>query len=213
MEPNGPNGPSVETAIIGAGDGIGEPELHNEAHLINKTGMDKKSLDLIFAVEQMIQAKQHTEIQLGEQQDRLNHANGYIERLNRDGKNLSRMIEEREKSILDLEQKIVEKNMKVDAVAEEYRELQRKLSSEIEELQSVIDLEKQKYEVLLAKHNEGLTEKNKRIVELEERISRQETENQHLKTKFEAAHQEKIYLANMISDFTSRMSAPMGKEG
>lgn len=193
--------------------GEAEEEIPVESVLASRSGMDKKSLDLIFAVEQMIQAKQHSELQISETQDRLAHANGHIERLNRDMKHLSRVVEEREKSILDLEQKMIEKNMKMDAVAEEYREMQRKLATEIEELKSVIDLEKQKYGSLLAKHNEGLAEKNKRILELEERISRQEAENQHLKQKYESTHQEKVYLSNMISDFTSRMATPIGREG
>lgn len=179
----------------------------------NKSNLDKKSLDLLFAVEQMIQAKQYSELQVNELQDRLHHAGGNIDRLNRDVKHLSQVIEEREKSIMELEQRIVEKNMKVDQVVEDYRELQRKLTAEIEELKSVINLEQQKYENLLHKHNDTLSEKNKRIHELEETIGRQEVENQHLKQKFEATHQEKVYLANMINDFTNRMSVPLGKEG
>lgn len=178
----------------------------------NKAKMDKKSLDLIFAVEQMIQAKQHTELQVNELQDRLSHAGGNIERLNRDARHLNKIIEEREKSIHELEQKIVDKNMKVDQVVEDYRELQRKMSAEIEELKSVIELEQQKYDGLLQKHNDTLAEKNKRIHELEEKIGRQEVENQHLKQKYEVTHQEKVYLANMISDFTNRMSAPLGSD-
>lgn len=184
-----------------------------DAPALNKSNLDKKSLDLLFAVEQMIHAKQYSELQISELQDRLNHSGGNIERLNRDVKHLSQVIEEREKSILELEQRIVEKNMKVDQVVEDYRELQRKLTAEIEELKSVINLEQQKYENLLHKHNDTLADKNKRIHDLEERISRQEVENEHLKQKFEATHQEKVYLANMISDFTNRMSVPLGKEG
>ncbi|OUS74402.1 hypothetical protein B1748_21515 [Paenibacillus sp. MY03] len=180
---------------------------------IQKSRMDKKSLDLVLAVEQMIQAKQHTELQNSELQDRLAHSGGHIERLNRDVKQLTRVIEEREKSILDLEQKIVDKNMKVDQVAEDYRELERRMTAEIEELKSVIELEKQKYGSLQVKHNDVLAEKNKRIHELEEKIGRQDVEHQHLKQKFETTHQEKVYLANMISDFTNRMSTPIGREG
>ncbi|RJX36818.1 hypothetical protein D3P09_25220 [Paenibacillus pinisoli] len=182
------------------------------ANVPDKSNMDKKSLDLIFAVEQMIHAKQHTELQVNELQDRLSHAAGNIERLNRDARHLNKVIEEREKSILELEQKIVDKNMKVDQVVEDYRELQRKMSVEIDELKSVIELEQQKYNGLLQKHNDSLADKNKRIHELEEKIGRQEVENQHLKQKYESTHQEKVYLANMISDFTNRMSAPLGRE-
>lgn len=184
-----------------------------ESIFIQKSRMDKKSLDLVLAVEQMIQAKQHIEMQNSELQDRLTHSGGNIDRLNRDVKHLTKVIDEREKSILDLEQKIVDKNMKVDQVAEDYRELERRLTSEIEELKSVIELEKQKYISLQTKHNDALADKNKRVHELEEKISRQEVEHQHLKQKYDTTHQEKVYLANMISDFTNRMSAPIGREG
>jgi chromosome segregation ATPase len=184
-----------------------------ESIFIQKSRMDKKSLDLVLAVEQMIQAKQHTEMQNSELQDRLTHSGGNIDRLNRDVKHLTKVIDEREKSILDLEQKIVDKNMKVDQLAEDYRELERRLTSEIEELKSVIELEKQKYISLQSKHNDVLADKNKRMHELEEKVNRQEVEHQHLKQKYETTHQEKVYLANMISDFTNRMSAPIGREG
>jgi chromosome segregation ATPase len=184
-----------------------------ESIFIQKSRMDKKSLDLVLAVEQMIQAKQHTEMQNSELQDRLTHSGGNIDRLNRDVKHLTKVIDEREKSILDLEQKIVDKNMKVDQLAEDYRELERRLTSEIEELKSVIELEKQKYISLQSKHNDVLADKNKRVHELEEKVNRQEVEHQHLKQKYETTHQEKVYLANMISDFTNRMSAPIGREG
>lgn len=184
-----------------------------ESLLIQKSRMDKKSLDLVLAVEQMIQAKQHTELQNAELQDRLAHSGGNIERLNRDVKHLTKVIDEREQSILELEQKIVDKNMKVDQVAEDYRELERRLTSEIEELKSVIELEKQKYISLQSKHNDALAEKNKRLHELEEKIGRQEVEHQHLKQKYDSTHEEKVYLANMINDFTSRMSSPIGREG
>src|SRR5689334_19038501 len=47
----------------------------------NKSHLDKKSLDLVFAVEQIIQARQHAELNNYELQDRLTHSNGHIERL------------------------------------------------------------------------------------------------------------------------------------
>ncbi|SEU11156.1 hypothetical protein [Paenibacillus sp. NFR01] len=175
-----------------------------------KTPLDKKSLDLIFAVEQMIQARTHAETKSLELQDRLTHSNGSVERLNKDLKNLSKVIEEREKNIMELEQKLVEKNLKVDQVLEDYRELQAEMLTEADELRSTIDLEQQKYAHLVQKHNEAHAEKLKRINELEEKIGRLETENAHLKQKFETARQEKTYLANMIADFTNRMTVPFG---
>ncbi|WP_168121327.1 hypothetical protein [Paenibacillus sp. HB172176] len=193
-----------------AGAAIVGDELEQELVSPAKTNMDKKSLDLIFAVEQMIQAKQHMDLKLNELQDRLSHANSHGERLTRDVRHLNKVIDEREKSILELEQKIADKNMKVDQVAEDYRELQNKLAAEIEDLKSVIDLEQQKYENLLGKHNDALADKNKRIHELEEKIGRMDVEIAHMKQKYESTHQEKVYLANMINDFTTRMAAPIG---
>lgn len=203
-----------EVAVTSPDEPVSPPaQSPQESIFIQKSRMDKKSLDLVLAVEQMIQAKQHTELQNAELQDRLAHSGGNIDRLNRDVKHLTKVIDEREKSILELEQKIVDKNMKVDQVAEDYRELERRLTTEIEELKSVIELEKQKYISLQSKHNDALAEKNKRLHELEEKIGRQEVEHQHLKQKYDTTHQEKVYLANMISDFTNRMSAPTGREG
>lgn len=188
-----------------------EESLSSAPFMANKTNLDKKSLDLVFAVEQMIQARQHAEINIYELQDRLNHSSGHVERLSRDLKNLNKVIEEREKSILELEQRLIEKNLKVDQVIEDYRELQSTLSSEIDELKSVIDLEQQKYTSLVQTHNEANAEKMKKINEMEERIGRLEVENSHVKQKYESVRQEKAYLSNMISDFTSRMSIPIGQ--
>ncbi|MNN88969.1 hypothetical protein D3C81_2067200 [compost metagenome] len=79
----------------------------------------------------------------------------------------------------------------------------------MDELKGTIDLEQQKYAKLVQKHHEAHAEKHKRIIELEEKIGRLETENGHLTQKYETARQEKAYLSGMISDFTSRMTLPM----
>lgn len=176
--------------------------------LLKKNNMDKKSLDLIFAVEQMIQAKQRVESSNYEMQDRLNYANGHIDRLTKDTKNLNMVIEDREKSIMDLEQKLTEKNLRVDQMMEDYRELQLALSGQIEELKGVNEVERQKYAALLQKNNETQAEKNKRISDLEEKLGKLEVEHTHLKQKFEALRQEKAHLVNMINDFTARMTSP-----
>ncbi len=175
-----------------------------------KAQLDKKSLDLIFAVEQMIQARAHAETNNHELQDRLTHSSGHVERLNKDLKNLNKVIEDREKNIMELEQKLVERNLKVDQVLEDYRELHASLSGEMDELKSTIDLEQQKYANLVQKHNEAHAEKLKKMNELEEKIGRLETENSHLRQKYETVRQEKAYLSSMISDFTNRMTVPFG---
>jgi len=176
--------------------------------LINKGHMDKRSLDLVFAVEQMIKAKQHVEMSHNDLQDRLSHANGQIDRLNNDLKNLGKVIEEREKSILELEQRLTDKNMKVDQMMEDYRELHSTLSGEIEELKSLIELERQNYAGLLQKHNETTADKNKRISGLEEKNARLEAELSQMKQKFDALRQEKAHLLTIVNDFTNRLTSP-----
>lgn len=175
-----------------------------------KAQLDKKSLDLIFAVEQMIQARTHADTTNHELQDRLTHTSGHVERLNKDLKNLNKVIEERERSILELEHKLVERNLKVDQVMEDHRELHTTLSSEMDELKSTIELERQKYTNLVQKHNDTISEKLRKMNELEEKIGRLETENAHMKQKYETVRQEKAYLSSMINDFTTRMTAPFG---
>ncbi|KGE20194.1 hypothetical protein [Paenibacillus wynnii] len=175
-----------------------------------KAQLDKKSLDLIFAVEQIIQSRQHAETNSHELQDRLTHSTGHVERLNRDMKNLNKVIEEKEKNILELEHKLIEKNLKVDQVIEDYRELQTTMAAEIDELKSSIDLEQQKYVSVVQKHNEAHSDKLKKINDLEEKLGRVEVENSHLKQKYDTIRQEKAYLSSMISDFTNRMTLPFG---
>lgn len=178
---------------------------------VNKTHMDKRSLDLVFAVEQVIQARQHADRNIHELQDRLTHSSGHVDRLNREVKALNQVISDREKNILELERKLTDKNLKVDQAMEDYRELQGALTGEIDELKNAIELEQQKYGSLFQKHNEALADKIKTINEFEDKVNRLEVENTHLKQKYEAMREEKTYLANMISDFTSRMSAPLGQ--
>ncbi|ANS76515.1 hypothetical protein AWM70_19645 [Paenibacillus yonginensis] len=179
----------------------------------NKSQMDKRSLDLVFAVEQMIKAKQHLEVSFNDLQDRLGHAHGQNDRLNRDLKNLGQVIEEREKSIMELEQRLSDKNLKVDQMMEDYRELQATLSGEIEELKTVIEFERQNYKSLLQKYNEAAADKNKKINELEEKNSRLEVELSQMKQKFEALRQEKTHLLNLVNDFTNRMTSPFAANG
>ncbi|MDG0795016.1 hypothetical protein OMP38_32450 [Cohnella ginsengisoli] len=140
----------------------GESEAATDAVLVPKSHMDKKSLDLIFAVEQMIKEKQHVEMSHRDLQDRLGHANGQTDRLNRDLKNLGKVIEEREKSIQELERRLGDKNLKVDQMMEDYRELQAALTGEIEELKGMLELERQNYAGLLQKYNGTSAEKNKK---------------------------------------------------
>lgn len=176
--------------------------------LINKAQMDKRSLDLLFAVEQMIKDKQHVEMSNNDLQDRLGHSNGQIDRLNRDLKNLGKVIEDREKSILELERKLSDKNLKVDQMMDDYRELHSKLSGEIDELKNVIELERQNYAGLLQKHNESTADKNKRISDLEEKNARLEAELSQMKSKFDALRQEKMHLLSIVNDFTNRLTSP-----
>lgn len=183
-------------------------EESSDSVLNNKAHMDKSSLDLLFAVEQMIKEKQHVEMSHNDVQDRLNHANGQNDRLNRDLKNLGKVIEEREKSILELERKLADKNLKVDQMLEDYRELQSNMAGQNEELKGVIELERQNYAGLLQKHNEMITDKNKRISELEEKNVRSESELTQMKQKFDTLRQEKTHLLNVVNDFTNRLTSP-----
>ncbi|CAM4410692.1 hypothetical protein [Paenibacillus typhae] len=200
--------PQAEEATAGEPDSSGHNDSTDGLISAGKTQLDKKSLDLIFAVEQMIQARAHAESSNYELQDRLNHSNSHIERLGKDLRYLNKVIEDREKDILELEQRLAEKNLKMDQVLEDHRELQDTMSAKADELKSTIDLEQQKYAKLMQKHHEAHVDKHKRIIELEDRISRLETENGHLRQKYETVRQEKAYLSGMISDFTSRMTVP-----
>ncbi|GLX69814.1 hypothetical protein MU1_41600 [Paenibacillus glycanilyticus] len=187
-------------------------EEQTSSVLVNKGHLDKRSLDLVFAVEQMIKAKQTVEMSHNDLQDRLGHANGQIDRLNRDLKNLGKVIEEREKSILDLEKRLSDKNLKVDQMMDDYRELHSALSGEIEELKGVIELERQNYAGLLQKHNETTADKNKKINDLEEKNTRLEAELSQMKQKFDALRQEKTHLLNIVNDFTNRLTSPFAPQ-
>ncbi|THF82206.1 hypothetical protein [Cohnella fermenti] len=198
---------SREEAVVSAAAEAGTDESSGSV-FANKGLLDKRSLDLVFAVEQMIKDKQHVEMSHNDLQDRLSHASGQNDRLNRDLKNLGKVIEEREKSILELEQRLSDKNLKVDQMMEDYRELQANLSGQIEELKGVIELERQNYAGLLQKHNETTSEKNKRIGELEEKSARLEAELSQMRQKLEALRQEKTHLLNIVNDFTNRLTTP-----
>lgn len=174
----------------------------------NKGHMDKSTLDLVIAVEQMVKAKQHVELSYNEMQDRLNQANGQNDRMNKDLRNLGKVIEDREKSIMELERRLSDNNLKVDQMMEDYRELHTTLSGEIEQLKGVIELERQNYAGLLQKHNETTADKTKRINELEEKNMRLEAELNQMKQRSDALRQEKEHLLNIVNDFTNRLTSP-----
>jgi predicted nuclease with TOPRIM domain len=82
------------------------------------------------------------------------------------------------------------------------------MAGQNEELKGVIELERQNYAGLLQKHNEMITDKNKRISELEEKNVRSESELTQMKQKFDTLRQEKTHLLNVVNDFTNRLTSP-----
>ncbi len=179
--------------------------------ITNKLEKDKITLDLINAVNQIVRARQLTEQNLQELQVRFSHSQNQNVLKDKEITRVNEIVAEKEKQIEELESKLSDKNIKIDHLMEEVREIQSAMSSEIKELNKVVDLEQEKnlkYKDRYEKESMDLIIKLKKSEEL---IINLETENNNLSKLYDSIRNENKYLLNMVNDFADRMSSSLEK--
>ena len=167
---------------------------------------DKTALDLVVAVENLLNDRQLSHFKSKDTEDQLSSANETINRLKNDLNKKEHMILEKEKEFRILEDKLTSKQMSYDQLLEDYKDYQSSSNTGIENLKYQLEKERSKYSLIneeFAKHQYDSMQK---IKELEETIRDSEAENAQISSQFQKVMEEKTQLLQTVTDFTQRMS-------
>lgn len=181
-------------------------DLPNQKHLFSKENQDKVSLDLIVAVENMLNDRQLTEYKNKDLEDQLYTSNEMISRLKHDLMKKDQQILEKSKEINALESKLTKKQMSYDQLIEDYKDYQSSSKNEFEKISNLLEKEISKYEKLSELSTKTQYQNMIKIKDLEERIRDLEVENQKYAEQYQKIVDEKNELLQSINDFTERMS-------
>jgi DNA repair exonuclease SbcCD ATPase subunit len=180
-------------------------DLPNQKQLFSKENQDKVSLDLIIAVENMLNDRQLTEYKNKDLEDQLYSSNEMINRLKHDLMKKDKHILEKNKEINALEGKLTKKQMSYDQLIEDYKDYQNTSKNEFEKISNLLEKEISKYEKLNDLSTKTQYQNMIKIKDLEERIRDLEVENQKYAEQYQKIV-EKNELLQSINDFTERMS-------
>lgn len=167
---------------------------------------DKAALDLIVAVENMLNDRQLTAFRLKDHEEQLQNAYDTINRLKNEMSKKEHAILEKEKEFRNLEDKLTQKQMSYDQLLEDYKEYQNSASSGMENLKYQLEKERNKYAKLNEEFSQYQHESVRKTKELDEKIRDLESENQKVESQYQKVLEEKNHLLQTISDFTARMN-------
>ncbi|MCJ8012053.1 hypothetical protein MUG84_09890 [Paenibacillus sp. KQZ6P-2] len=167
---------------------------------------DKVALDLVVAVENLLNDRQLASFKIKDNEQQLQNANESINRLKNELSKKEHFILEKEKEFRSLEDKLTHKQMSYDQLLEDYKEYQNSSNSGIENLKYQLEKERNKYVKLNDEFSHYQYESMKKAKELEERIRDLESENQKVESQYQKVLEEKNHLLQTISDFTARMN-------
>lgn len=167
---------------------------------------DKTALDLVLAVENLLNDRQLFQFKSKDTEDQLYNANETINRLKNELSKREHLILEKEKEFRSLEDKLTSKQMSYDQLLEDYKDYQSTSNSGIENLKFQLEKERNKYSQLneeFSKHQYDSMQKTK---ELEEKLRDSEAENLKISSQYQKVMEEKAQLLQSVTDFTERMS-------
>lgn len=167
---------------------------------------DKTALDLILAVENLLNDRQLFQFKSKDTEDQLYSANETINRLKNELSKREHQSLEKEKEFRSLEDKLTNKQMSYDQLLEDYKDFQSTSNSGIENLKFQLEKERNKYFQLneeFSKHQYDAMQKAK---ELEEKLRDSEAENLKISSQYQKVMEEKAQLLQSVTDFTERMS-------
>src|SRR5690606_31152832 len=124
-----------------------------------------------------------------------------------ENRRLQLALENRDRIIEELEEKMMDKNLQFDQVMEDFKETKSQLTDEIEELKSIVNIEQNKFDAQLEKTGQEMLRWFNKVKEQEEKILVLESQNKNYMEKNEQLTKENKYLLAMVNDFTNRMSA------
>lgn len=179
--------------------------------LTEKFKKDKVALDLVVAVDQVIRDRELSEHKLNELQSRFDHSKTQGHLLSNEINHLTRLLAEREKQIETFEAKLGDKNIEIDQLMEDLRELQSRMSAEIRELKAVVEIERGKYSKLQEQYKIEMSKATMSIKQSEEKLASMESKANTLTRLYEDVRKENTYLLNMVNEFTNRMTVTFGQ--
>lgn len=195
---------SLET-IIEKDKDIIVPTLENNI-IFNRENQDKIGLDVITTIENLLKERQLTFFKNHALNEQITTANDTIQRLKHDILKKDQLIQEKTKSIRDLEINLTNNQMSYDQLLEDYKEFQITSNIEFEKISHQLDTEKTKYEKLYEESTRTQAIQNNKISELEDRIRKLEIENKKYVEQYDKISNEKADLLKSINDFTERMA-------
>lgn len=198
---NEPQHPSNEDPELNAGT----LQEHSESDY-SWLDKDKTALDLVMAVENLLNDRQLSQFKAKDTEDQLDNANEVINRLKNDLSKKEHLLLEKDKEYRVLEDKLTSKQMSYDQLLEDYKEYQNSTNTSIENLKYQLEKERSKYAKLNEEFSRYQQESILKAKELEEKIIDLEAENQQLTSQYQKIAEEKAQLVQSINDFTEKMS-------
>lgn len=201
--------PDVETATLGEASytKLEEHEVTQEGSFIfNRESQDKLGLDVISTIENLLKERQLTIFKNQALNEQVMTGNENIQRLKHDLIKKDHLLQDKTKTIRDLEINLTNSQMSYDQLLEDYKEYQITSNIEYEKISNQLDTEKSKYEKLYEEATKTQAIQNNKIAELEDRIRKLEIENKKYIEQYEKIAKEKGELLKSINDFTEKMA-------
>lgn len=167
---------------------------------------DKTALDLVLAVENLLNERQLFQFKSKDTEDQLYNANETTNRLKNELSKREHQIIEKEKEFKSLEDKLTSKQMSYDQLLEDYKDYQSTSNSGIENLKFQLEKERNKYFQLSEEFSKHQYDSMQKTKELEEKLRDSEAENLKISSQYQKVMEEKAQLLQSVTDFTERMS-------
>lgn len=182
------------------------PDILNDKRLFPKNNQDKISLDMIVALENMLNDRQLILYKNKGLESQLYTANETISRLKHDQAKKEQLLLDKNQEISELESNLTNKQMSYDQLLEDYKDYQYTSSNEYEKVSNQLEKEITKYNKLSEESTNNQYQSMLEIKELEEKIRELEVENQKYIEQCQKILDEKNQLMQSINEFTERMS-------
>ena len=177
-----------------------------ETFIFNRESQDKLGLDVISTIEKLLKERQLTIFKNHALNEQVATSNENIQRLKHDLIKKDQLLQDKTKTIRDLEINLTNSQMSYDQLLEDYKEYQITSNIEYEKISNQLDTEKSKYEKLYEEATKNQAIQNNKIAELEDRIRKLDIENKKYIEQYEKISKEKGELLKSINDFTEKMA-------
>lgn len=172
----------------------------------SKENQDKVTIDIISAVENLLNDRQIAQFKNQDLKEQLDSAHQVINRLKNDKLQKEQIIIEKTTEVESLEDKLTSKQMNYDQLLEDFKEYQNTSNDGIENLKYQLEKETGKYNKLNNEFSTYQYENMEKTKQLEEKIRGLEVENQKLSENYQSIKEEKNQLLQTFNDFSERMS-------